>query len=261
MRRDGWYRVTQAELSAAGLDANADPSLLQLYADGQQLPMRVNSSVDSFSAGDSIEFYGQALDTPTTDTRNYWLVVGQEPGLRITPPQTAKKLPGGGVKLGSAPNSQSADAATSEAQDAGANTEFSTRPLPRPTVPPSFAYTVELKERLLYFSSLLNGDAENYFGQLISSQPVTESLSVRNPLLKGNKQDASLEVALQGVSTGAHTVHIYFNDVELDELDFNAREHAVKTCVVPAALVRRARVAATNPRKEVFSEPPTHRRC
>ena len=30
-----------------------------------------------------IEFYGAGLDTPATDKRIYWLVVGSEPGKRI----------------------------------------------------------------------------------------------------------------------------------------------------------------------------------
>jgi hypothetical protein len=238
VRRDGWYRVTQAELAAAGLDPNADARFLQLYTDGQQLPMRVNSSQPSLGANDSIEFYARGLDTATTDTRIYWLVVGAQPGLRIAQPKSLKNVPGagGGSKLGEAPDSQSSNTPEPESRDKGADAGEGIAPLAMGKQ--GFAYTVELKERLLYFSSLLNGDAENYFGQLITSQPVTETLTARHLATTGDGQNAQLEVALQGVTAGAHMVRVYVNDVQLDTLNFNALEHAVKVCAVPASLLR-----------------------
>ena len=70
----GWHRVTQPELLSAGLSKLADPRLLQLYVDDKQVPIRVTGEEDgSFDAGDTIEFYGVALDTPSTDKRVYWL--------------------------------------------------------------------------------------------------------------------------------------------------------------------------------------------
>ena len=118
------------------------------------------------------------VDTATTDTRIYWLVAGTEPGLRLAPANVARKLPGNGSRkaLGTT-DAQAADAKDSGLQDTSANIII--HPPPGRGTSPTFAYTLELKERLLYFSSLLNGDEENYFGQLISSQPVTETLTTR----------------------------------------------------------------------------------
>src|SRR5437764_9894076 len=80
----GWYRVTQAELVASGLDPNASPNLLQLYADGIEQTMLVHSSNgNQFSADGSIEFYGKGMDTLTSGTRTYWLIVGSQPGKRV----------------------------------------------------------------------------------------------------------------------------------------------------------------------------------
>src|SRR6185295_13705409 len=72
----GWYRVSLQELVTAGLDASAHQEYLQLYANGVEVPMKVNS--------DSIEFYGLGLDTPWSDTQQYWLISGTSPGKRIT---------------------------------------------------------------------------------------------------------------------------------------------------------------------------------
>ncbi|MFL6210404.1 MAG: C25 family cysteine peptidase [Pyrinomonadaceae bacterium] len=236
VKRDGWYRVTQTELAAAGLDQNADVRNLQLYVNGAQLPIRVNGGQTSLGQNGSIEFYGQGLDTATTDTHVYWLIVGTEPGLRIPAPKTLGKL-GGSTKLGGAAGVQGV-LETDDQQSAGSSGVGEAEgAAPLSTSAPSFAYTVERKERLIYFSSLLNGDEENYFGQLISTQPVTETLTVHNLAPAGDKQETQLEVALQGVSTGGHTVSVYFNDVELDKLSFNARDHASAVFAVPAALL------------------------
>src|SRR5205814_8849861 len=84
VKQAGWYRVTQAELVAAGLPASVDPRLLQLYADGIEQPILVQSSnQQQFGADAAIEFYGAGLDTQMTDTHIYWLVVGTQPGKRV----------------------------------------------------------------------------------------------------------------------------------------------------------------------------------
>jgi hypothetical protein len=84
VRQEGWYRVTQPELVAAGLNPGADPRLLQLYVDGGEVPMRVTGQEDGrLDPGDAIEFYGLGLNESWTDTRVYWLVVGARAGKRI----------------------------------------------------------------------------------------------------------------------------------------------------------------------------------
>lgn len=75
----GWYRVTQAELNAAGFNTNLDLSALHLYAEGFDVPVRMNSSASAMS----FEFYASGLDTPYTGTRIYWLTVATGPGRRI----------------------------------------------------------------------------------------------------------------------------------------------------------------------------------
>src|SRR6185295_5607532 len=92
--RSGWYRVTQAELLAAGLDPNSDPKRLQLFVAGEELPIRVNGDQARLGANDSIEFYGLGLNTPTTGEQVYWLVNGATPGKRISSGKRTKVKPG-----------------------------------------------------------------------------------------------------------------------------------------------------------------------
>jgi hypothetical protein len=82
---DGWYKVTKAQLVAAG----APPSLihiptLKIFYKGNQIPIVVRPDT-------SVEFYGlRNLGDSTytdffTDTSAYWLTWGGAAGLRFTP--------------------------------------------------------------------------------------------------------------------------------------------------------------------------------
>ena len=64
VRRNGWYRVSRSRLAAAGFELSS-PSRLRLSTDGNQVPIQISRG--------SLEFYGVARDTPSTDTRTYWL--------------------------------------------------------------------------------------------------------------------------------------------------------------------------------------------
>ena len=77
INHDGWYRVTSAQLSAAGWDISPRHGRrLGLYAEGQRIPLR-ETLVDGATA---VEFYGTGLDAQSTDTRVYWLVGESRPG-------------------------------------------------------------------------------------------------------------------------------------------------------------------------------------
>ena len=85
VKQEGWYRVSQQDLVAAGLDAATDPRNLQLFVDGQQQAILVRGEEDGrLDAGDAVEFFGLGLDTFSTDSRTYWLVSGSQAGQRIS---------------------------------------------------------------------------------------------------------------------------------------------------------------------------------
>ena len=94
---------------------------------------------------DAIEFYGRGTDTHDTGTRIYWLVAGAVHG---------RAIPVG--------PSASADSAAAVAGSSVAE--------------------VTLRDRSLYVAALLNGRADNFFGAVLSTSPVTQVVTVPDPL-------------------------------------------------------------------------------
>ena len=182
VNREGWYRVSQADLAAAGFDTRIDPRLLQMSVDGQEQAISVSGEEDGrFDSSDAVEFYGLGPDSAVTDSRTYWLASGSQPGLRI------EKVKGKGSRA----------------------------------APASFPYTVERRDRSIYFAALRNGDKENFFGAVIAREAVDQSISVQH--LDGAGSGAELELALQGVTELQHRVRIEVNGVEVGAVGFDAQ--------------------------------------
>jgi hypothetical protein len=205
--RPGWYRVPQPELVAAGLDPSVDPRRLRLFVDGLEQAMTVTGEADGrFEAGDAIEFYGRGLDTPFTDTHVYWLAA--------TGSGAARRMRVHGAAPGGA-----------QATTAG-----------------SFPFTVQQKERSIYFAALVNGDAENWFGSLVYEEPTDLTFNVSNPDLAAGAP-ADLEITLRGITSTPdvdpdHQVSVRVNGTEVGELRFNAQGNETQTFAVPAGVLR-----------------------
>ncbi len=185
----GWYRVTQSQLVAAGLDPASDPRKFQLYLNGKQQAILVAGQEDgSFDPQDTVEFYGTGIDTPYSDQQVYWLLAASKAGKRIK-------------------NSSASGA---------------------PPAPISFSQTVELKGSTIYFAALNNGDAENFFGALVNTTPVDQILQLPN-LDPSAATEALLEVSLQGVtddpeSTPDHSVAVSINNNALGPIVFDGQQ-------------------------------------
>jgi hypothetical protein len=187
VNQEGWYRATQPELVAVGISSATDPRLLRMFVDGIDVPIKVTGEADGkFDPGDAVEFYGLGLDTPSTDARTYWLVEGDRPGLRIELVETK-----GGPTAGS-----------------------------------SFSFTVERRDKSVYFSSLLNGEAENFFGAVIAGEPVVQTVALSR-ISRTVQSTAEISVAVQGVTLGAHRVRVLLNGVALGEISFNGQSQGV----------------------------------
>lgn len=202
VRTAGWYRVTQAALVAAGIDAGANPRNLRLLVDGVELPLVVNGETDdSFDPGDSVEFYATALDTPHTDARTYWITSGPAAGLRL--PQVDATAPG------------------TPAGD-------------------TFTDTVEQKPRHVFFGGLLNGDQENFFGPAILEGGLTTQ-TITLPHVAASGVEADVEVGLQGVTAlpaaNDHRVAVFVNGTEVGEMVFDGRAAAAVRFTVAHSLV------------------------
>lgn len=77
VNKEGFYRVSRAELQSAGFDVNAPSAFWQLYVNG------VQQSIIVGGGGAYVEFYGRGIDTPEADTQIYYLLVGAQNGKRI----------------------------------------------------------------------------------------------------------------------------------------------------------------------------------
>jgi hypothetical protein len=204
VRQAGWYRVTQPELVAAGFDPSSDARLLQLYVDGEEVPVRLSAEGARLNASDTLEFYGVALDTQTTDTRTYWLVNSTTPGKRISAKRN--KIKPGDQNWTESPGLR------------------------------SFAFTAERREKLIYSPRLLNGDAENIFGALIFTDPTEQTLAVKS-FDREAATPVQLEVALQGLTAQGHEVRIMLNGADLGSMTFAAAAHSTATFAVNRALL------------------------
>jgi hypothetical protein len=196
IKQEGWYRVTQAQLTAAGFGSNVNPLNLQLFVDGRQIPCVVTGDKDGrFDAGDAVEFYGMGIESPYTDTRTYYLTAGSEAGMRI-----------------------------SQTKGMG------------PKVSGSFNHTVERRDRTIYFSSLLNGEVENFFGAVVVRQPLAQTINLTgvDRVFAG---DATVQIALQGISAMPHRVNVSVNGRPLGEINFQGRNQGTAGIGVPQRIL------------------------
>jgi hypothetical protein len=354
IKKDGWYRVTQPQMAAAGFNSAVDIRNLRLFVDANEVAISTSQSSGLFGVGDYIEFYGQGLDKPTTDTRIYYLLAGNTPGKRVVgqikvdgdpdlPSPSPTVLPAAGpdshplvfrnpiffswalgessnwikleplnkpeLKAGSerlrlvedsmpqraepVVNSSAAPTiapvragvgsvttkhfpglnkaiepvarvVSANAASLGKKAQEAVVPKTRRSSksrgsrkrkakrarklviqrnhaaladnfsPVNFEYTSQLKERKVYLSNLLNGEQENFFGSVISTNPVNQTIAAPNP---ESGAPATLEFALQGVQNqfaSPHQVNVSFNGVLVGTISFGALEHPVRSIAIPA---------------------------
>jgi hypothetical protein len=198
VKQQGWYRITQAELAAVGFNVNIDPRFLQLFVDGVEMPIRVVGEKDGkFNLTDAVEFFGQGLDSNFTNSRTYFLVAASQPGRRIT---TASDVPG------------------------------------KPGIT-SFNNAVERKERTIYFSSLRNGEKENFFGAVLARTPLNQTITLDH-LANAPLATATLEVAVQGITSFPHLIEVRLNGLQVGEIEFEWQEEGLGRFEVPQALLK-----------------------
>lgn len=228
VRSAGWRRMTRAEIEAAGFPKSANPARISLYAEGVEHAIHLDASKWN-TADAGLEFYGEGLDTPHTDARVYWLVEGVGAGRRTS---------GANLSSGGRRDTYARDADESNAGIASPPSVERNEGAPHSIYASSFMHTVERRDRNIYFSGLLNGDAENFFGRAVTMSPVAQSLDVRSPFYSNDAEQARLEVALQGVTAGPHRVRAELNGIELGHIEFNGRENKSASFDVSGASLR-----------------------
>lgn len=206
VRKDGFYRVTRVELETAGFNVNSDPSLWQLFLEGNQQSMIVEPN------GQYIEFYGRGIDTPESDNRGYFLVVGPSAGKRMA---TRVARP---------------DASTVRAAN--------------------YQHRFVFKERINYTNQVRNGDAENFFGRPIMST-MSANIPFNLSAIDTATSTANVIVRIQGFSAGIHSVTVTLNGQSLGTIQGAGQLNVAQTFSVPTSLLQQGAnsmlLAATGP--------------
>lgn len=196
--REGYYRITRAQLLATGFDPGTNPRALSLFVDGQETPMAVND------AGDVLEFYAVGMDSTYSGTRTYWLVAGNGTGngagLRFRPKAKVKGAP---------------------------------------LTAQSFPFTLERKERFIFFAAQAGGtDRSNFFGSVIYSDPTAQSFEVSNLAASG---PVTLKVVAQGATLTNHRVSVKLNGAPLGFIEFYGQQSGSATFTLPVSAIRSGR--------------------
>jgi Peptidase family C25 len=109
---------------------------------------------------------------------------------------------------------------------------------------PNFSYTVKRQDRFVYITTVLNGDAENFFGDVIrgpnasnpNPNPTLQTLSLQN-IETSAAGPAQLRVGLQGVLQQPHLVSVKLNGTLVGSIGFFGLEHKEETFAVPVSLL------------------------
>ncbi|MFC2172838.1 C25 family cysteine peptidase, partial [Acidobacteriota bacterium] len=199
VNQEGWYRVTADELIEAGFAPDVAPDRIGLYVQGKREPLVV--FIDNDDRLQVIEFYGLGIDTPYSDRRAYWLAESPPDDSMTTVIQTSQIQTGKGGPDTGEPEG-------------------------------SFPYSVVLKERLVFFAALKNGETENFFGGIVMDEPLEQHLMVHH-LDPEPPENAFINVTLQGVTDVPHEVSVSLNGQYLDTVAFAGQEQGALNMAIP----------------------------
>jgi hypothetical protein len=196
--REGYYRITRAQLIASGFDPGSDPRSLALFVDGQEIPIAIDDGGDGrWDANDILEFYAVGMDSTYSGTRAYWLVAANGNGLRFRPKAKVKGAPQTAL---------------------------------------SFPFTIERKDRVLFFGSQAGAqDRDSYYGPVIYSDPTTQSFEVSNIASTGS---VVLTVVAQGATFTDHRISVTLNGSLIGSIDFYGQEVGTATFNLPVSAIR-----------------------
>ncbi len=189
---DGLYRLTYADLQAAGLPVDSiNPQTLKVWEQGEEVAIYVEGEADGrFDPGDAVYFYGRMARTRFQDPNIYWLTYGGNPGKRMT-----LRV----VSPGAAP------------------------------APSPYRRTIRLEEDKIYRSNLpMEVGADHWFWESYFAcagayclRDDTKTYTVTLPNLASGTFTATLRIALQGVSDALpnpdHHVVIYVNGTKVGD--------------------------------------------
>lgn len=148
-------------------------------------------------AGDFIEFYGKGVDTPESDIGTYFLVSGTNAGKRMA--------------------------------------TRSSRPSSGAVVSPNYSQKFVLKERTNYTNQIRNGDAENFWGRIVTNTGTTLNFNLTG--VDQNRPEAEITIRFQGFSINNHAVQLTLNGTPLNPATGAGQIPFAMTQTVPTSLL------------------------
>jgi hypothetical protein len=195
---DGWFRVAQPQLLAAGVAAsNLVGAQLRLFNHTQEVALAVSTEA-LFGPTDTFHFYGRRYDGPYATTNTYWLGFG------------------GAGRRGPEVSGAAADGA--------------------PPVTTTCC-RVRYGPKLLYrpYHQPLDASIDHWFAALVNSSGDTAlALNTTNRV----DGDATLQIRLYGLSTGNHQVRLQVNGSTIGTCVFSGPNLGVTNVSFAASLLR-----------------------
>ncbi|MEZ5423687.1 MAG: C25 family cysteine peptidase [Pyrinomonadaceae bacterium] len=148
-------------------------------------------------AGQFIEFFGRGIDTVETNTRIYYLTSGLGIGKRFS--------------------------------------RRSLRPLGGNVTAPRYDQTFESVERKQYINTILNGDAENWWGRMVSNSPTSYTFTLSG--VDQTLTNLPIRIALQGFTLQPHSISLKINGNTLGNATGSGQIPLVFNGTIPAAFL------------------------
>ncbi len=172
-----------------------------INSDSTKWQLYVNGNEQAIIVGPSaqyIDFYGNGVDTNESDTQGYFLIVGDTAGKRMR--------------------------------------NRVARPSQGTVVQTNYNQSFLLKERFSYLKSILNGDADNFWGRAVNSTGTNISFNLSG--IDFSSPTSTLDVAIQGFSNGGHTMRITLNGQLLNSINGVAQFPFSGSQPIPTSLLR-----------------------
>lgn len=198
VKETGYYRVNQADLMTAGFSPSIDPRNLQLFEDGVQRPIIV-----------------QGEQKGRLDSGDWIEFYGRGTDSAYSDTHIYQLVAGSepGLRIGR------------------------TKGKGKITGPDSFLSTASLKERSIYFPGFSNGGQEKFFGAVVAREPVERTLKLQH-VAKESTSPAALEISMQGVSAGAHSVKARLNGADVGAVKFDGKSPGIGRMEVPQSSLK-----------------------
>lgn len=164
-----------------------------------RLFMEGNEHAIIVGAGDQyIDFYGRGLDTIESDTRMYYLIADAVPGKRV---QTRVLRNFGGTVISN-----------------------------------NYPVSVSKKERINYIYDLLNGDAENYWGRIVTTTPTTVPIPLTGIDFTSTAA-VTFTLRMNGYTTTAHQTRVVLNGNPLADITGQQQQNYSQTYTIPVSFL------------------------